>query len=120
MKDLLYRPIRLLEKEKGFDRAGEAVIIDVNKLILEGHFEIEYIFLSRNNVFFVLSETIKETDAEESIELLDKFSSKWKRAMTRISFTGTPGIGRYVYNKIVLQELTDTNNIEDYNLNKYF
>lgn len=117
IEELLFRPIKLLERKKGFDKVGEAVIIDVNKLIYEDQVEIEYLVLNKvSDRFLRSSEYIRLIDAEESIELLDAFSTRWKRSMLRIVFYEKKSND----NKFTLQELTDDSNIKEYNLDKYF
>lgn len=114
-EDIIWRPVLLLNSIEP-DKTGESIIIDLTEPTNSNYIEINYITLrERVDKLVRNNEVIKKDDLLEDIKLLDKFSNKWKRTLLVTVFK------RLIYvDDVIIRELTDPENIKEYNLEKYF
>jgi len=124
--EITWRPVKVREVGNE-DSWIEAIIIDVNTIMLGTYFELEYIGLNKNNNFVNQTTVIErdpgvsgfETEEElinNRVKLLKSFSSNWKRVTVKHSFKNKFSMG----DKILYRELLDNENINEHNLEKYF
>jgi len=124
--EITWRPVKVREV-RNEDSWIEAIIIDVNTIMLGTYFELEYIGLNKNNNFVNQTTVIErdpgvsgfETEEElinNRVKLLKSFSSNWKRVTVKHSFKNKFSMG----DKILYRELLDNENINEHNLEKYF
>jgi len=124
--EITWRPVKVREVGNE-DSWIEAIIIDVNTIMLGTYLELEYIGLNKNNNFVNQTTVIErdpgisgfETEEElinNRVKLLKSFSSNWKRVTVKHSFKNKFSMG----DKILYRELLDNENINEHNLEKYF